>query len=167
MKNSNQFPSRKSQKPPIRKMVDEPTSGSQDIRLTMATLVVLAVGSTFFAGFMITTRSGGVLEEARRVPAATMAWHKGTGTLRQLDMTPTGVLPVGASPGEAGREQEGGGFINYTLRSAGPDRAIIESATGRLLEVAPGDMVPTAGRVVSIDRGPNGWIVVTSTRRIE
>ena len=59
-------------------------------------------------------------------------------------------------------------MIPYRLRSSDGRAALVEGPPGRVMKVEPGDMLPTAGRVVSIERGGDrGWVLVTTQRRIE
>lgn len=52
-------------------------------------------------------------------------------------------------------------ITNWVVRDVYRGVALLESTHGTI-EVAPGEMVPGAGRVKSIERRPTGWIVITS-----
>jgi hypothetical protein len=51
---------------------------------------------------------------------------------------------------------------DWILRDVDDGMALIESRRGRVREVVPGETVPNAGRVESIERRGKTWVVVTS-----
>jgi len=55
----------------------------------------------------------------------------------------------------------------FSLRGVDDGAALIERKDGRFFEVEPGDVVPGAGRVLSISRRGRDWVVVTSKGVIE
>lgn len=52
-------------------------------------------------------------------------------------------------------------ITNWVVRDAYDGLALVESPAGAI-EVAPGEIIPGAGRVKSIERRGSGWIVITS-----
>ncbi|HET6374913.1 MAG TPA: hypothetical protein VFF88_02590 [Methylocella sp.] len=52
-------------------------------------------------------------------------------------------------------------ITNWVVRDAYDGLALVESPAGAI-EVAPGEIIPGAGRVKSIERRGPGWIVITS-----
>ncbi|HET6375666.1 MAG TPA: hypothetical protein VFF88_06425, partial [Methylocella sp.] len=52
-------------------------------------------------------------------------------------------------------------ITNWIVREVYDGTALVESPRGAI-EVAPGEMIPGAGRVKSIERRGSGWIVITS-----
>jgi hypothetical protein len=130
--------------------------------------VTLAAGSTMFAGYMIATRPDSLMIKPM-VPQATLDWHQGTGVLQQYDYTPVGgiIQPAPNSVRDLGRDQKSASSIPYKLRSAVPGAAVVEGPEGRVTQVTPGSLLPNAGRVISIERRPNGWVVVTTLRTID
>lgn len=70
--------------------------------------------------------------------------------------------PLG-SPASASTPQL---ITNWVVRDAYNGIALVESAHGSI-EVAPGEIVPGAGTVKSIERRGSGWIVITSRGLID
>lgn len=142
---------------------DSPSAGEGRLeRLVGAGGIALAAATTVFAGTMIVTRSGRV-ETPHDFPPMVAGIDRPAD--QRVDFTPTGSLP----PAEASRSAASSVWvIPYRLRSTDGRAAVLEGPPGRVVKVAPGDVLPTAGRVVSIERaGGRGWVVVTTQRRIE
>jgi len=135
------------------------TSGGE--RLLAIGGIVLAAATSLFAGTMIATRSGRT-DLPHDFPAPIAGF--GRAVPPRLDYTPTGTLPA-ATPREALANSIF--VIAYRLRSTDGRAAIVEGPPGRIVTVGPGDVLPTAGRVVAIERDENGWVLVTTQRRIE
>ena len=142
-----------------------PRSASGEARveqLVAAGGVALAMATTAFAATMIVTRNGPA-DLPHDFPAMVAGIDRPAA--ERFDYTPTGTLP----PADAARAAASSTWvIPYRLRSTDGRAAVLEGPPGRVVTVTPGDVLPTAGRVVSIERG-NGrsWVVVTTQRRIE
>ena len=123
--------------------------------------VGLALTTTLFAGTMIVTHQGRT-ELTHDFPAMVAGFGRTPDP--RVDYTPTGSVSAStdrdAMPGAAW-------IIPYRLRASDGRAATVEGPPGRVVTVAPGDMLPTAGRVVAIERGGGGWVLVTTQRRIE
>lgn len=90
----------------------------------------------------------------------------------KIDRTPTGAVPKADRDGAARQadakrdrasaapEPKAPG--GYVLRDVAGGVALVESRDGLLEEVARGDDLPGAGRVMAIEKRPRGWVVVTS-----
>lgn len=52
-------------------------------------------------------------------------------------------------------------MTNWIVRDVYDGIALVESPQGAV-EVAPGEVIPGAGRVISIERRGAGWIVITN-----
>jgi len=67
-----------------------------------------------------------------------------------------------SAPNEAGRSEDGGPLLrDYSVEFVREGVAVIDTRSGPQ-EVAPGDSVPGAGRVLRIERRGGVWFVVTS-----
>ena len=132
--------------------------------------VSLAAGSLLFAGNMIAGRSD-KNDLASPSTGINLAWHQGTGVLGPFDYMPTGTTAGNGNPPANAKAGSGSsGVVDgvpYVLRAAGPKSALVEGPPGRVTEVSPGVNLPTAGRVISIEKRPTGWVVVTTLRTIQ
>jgi hypothetical protein len=72
----------------------------------------------------------------------------------------TGVAPLAMAPVEP-QKKPPQYLTNWVVRDVYDGIALVESPEGAI-EVMPGDMIPGAGMVKSIERRNGGWIVVTS-----
>ena len=141
---------------------DRPATGEGRLeRMVAVGGLALATATTAFAATMIVTRTGPA-DLPHDFPPMIAGMDRPADP--RVDYTPTGTLPKGDSPRSTASASV---VIPYRIRSTDGRAAVLEGPPGRVVTVAPGDVLPTAGRVVSIERGGLGWVVVTTQRRIE
>ncbi|WP_230530555.1 hypothetical protein [Microvirga roseola] len=148
-------------------------------RLALAFCLTLGVASLGFAAHAIEARFGKTfrpsltnilpsLENGVPVNAAIAAAARST---IDLDPETTGSVRIGAGRGEPvyqgdrARDLKAPGR-GYVVRDVTRMAALVEGPEG-LQQVKPGDILPGAGRVVTIARAGAGWVVVTSETVIE
>ncbi len=85
---------------------------------------------------------------------------------RLADTTATGSIPAKSVVEALPKPPEKAAIPGIALRDAGRGVALLETRRG-LLEVVPGDNVPGAGKVETIERSGGKWRVVTSIGFIE
>jgi hypothetical protein len=127
--------------------------------------IVLAVGSTTFAAQMISTPD--------RVPTfagaehlmifarpSTLAAQRNTGNQSLMAANKNGIdyTPVGS----VGGNHSPSAFLKYDVIESNGTTALVRDSRGALIRVSKGDVVTGLGRVQSIARTANRWMVVTS-----
>ncbi|MEH3147186.1 MAG: hypothetical protein PGN34_17950 [Methylobacterium frigidaeris] len=133
-------------------------------RAVFGLTLVLAGASTGFAAYKIGEAGRGVVATEGPVAAGLMSWKRGMAP-NDADPAVTGALaeraaveaPRGSEFRPAG-EPLGRGYV---VRRVIEGIATVEGPDG-LREVAPGMLLPGAGRVLSIRPSGAGWLVVTS-----
>ncbi len=103
------------------------------------------------------------LDRLERKLTASAADSKGTltsagSTSRTPQLTPDPAR-IPQENGDAARKPHL--ITNWVVRDVYGGMALVESARGTI-EVAPGEIIPGAGRVMAIERRGPGWIVITS-----
>lgn len=85
--------------------------------------------------------------------------HRGEAASATKPPEPAAEARAGNGLGEVARQPPV--IRGWVVRDVYDGLALVEGADGPV-EVAPGELLPGAGRVKSIERGRKGWIVVTS-----
>jgi hypothetical protein len=139
--------------------------------------VACAVGSVWFAAHMFTHQEGGprvnamedfaIFAQPNRIHAVEAAVRaaavesdsRRTGRAIAIDMTPIGVVPTNTShkPGAPRREVK--------IVELNADDALLETSDG-YRRVRAGDEMPEIGKIISIRRMGEYWVVVASVRSL-
>jgi hypothetical protein len=150
--------------------------------------VAAAIGSAVFAGYMMTHENnppifGGVEHLRLFAQPLSPGWRRtsfgdGRGGGRPVDYNATGSIRRGGSAAAGDVESKGEGFVEstdgkiqaarrgmviegYVVRFVHKGLAIVQGPKGSYA-VAPGVTLPNAGRVLSIQKRGNRWVVVTA-----
>jgi hypothetical protein len=139
--------------------------------------VACAVGSVWFAAHMVTHQDGGprvnamedfaIFAQPNRIHAVEAAVRaaaiesdaRKTGRAISIDMTPIGVVPVNPSPKPAPPRRE------VRIVELNAEDALIETPEG-YRRVKIGDEIQEIGKIISIRRMGEYWIVVASLRSL-
>ncbi len=139
--------------------------------------VACAFGSVWFVGYMATHQDGGprvnamedfaIFAQPNRIHAVEAAVKaaalesdaRKTGRAISIDMTPTGAVSL--------REQPKAGAPRHDVKiiELSAEEALIETPDG-YRRVKPGDEIPEIGKVISIRRMGEYWVVVASLRSL-
>jgi hypothetical protein len=139
--------------------------------------VACAVGSVWFAAHMFTHQEGGprvnamedfaIFAQPNRIHAVEAAVRaaavesdaRRTGRAIAIDMTPIGVVPTNPShkPGTPRRD--------VRIVEMNAEDALLETADG-YRRVKAGDEIPEIGKIISIRRMGEYWVVVASMRSL-
>ena len=139
--------------------------------------VACAVGSVWFAAHMFTHQEGGprvnamedfaifaqpnrihAVEAAVKAAAVESDSHR-TGRAITIDMTPIGVVPTNPSHKPATPRRE------VKIVELNADDALLETSDG-YRRVRAGDEIPELGKIISIRRMGEYWVVVASVRSL-
>ena len=139
--------------------------------------VACAVGSVWFAAHMFTHQEGGprvnamedfaIFAQPNRIHAVEAAVRaaavesdaRRTGRAIAIDMTPIGVVPTNPS------HKTGAARRDVRIVELNAEDALLETTEG-YRRVKAGDEIPEIGKVISIRRMGEYWIVVASVRSL-
>ncbi len=139
--------------------------------------VACAVGSVWFAAHMFTHQEGGprvnamedfaIFAQPNRIHAVEAAVRaaavesdaRRTGRAIAIDMTPIGVVPTNPTHKQGAPRRE------VRIVEMNADDALLETADG-YRRVRAGDEIPEIGRVISVRRMGEYWVVVASVRSL-
>ena len=139
--------------------------------------VACAFGSVWFVGYMATHQEGGprvnamedfaIFAQPNRIHAVEAAVKaaaleldgRTTGHAISIDMTPTGAVSVRENHRPAQERHD------VKIVELNADDALIETADG-YRRVKPGDEIPEIGKIISIRKMGEYWVVVASLRSL-
>ncbi|RVU20281.1 hypothetical protein [Methylobacterium oryzihabitans] len=133
-------------------------------RAVFAITLVLAAASSGFAAWTIGGAGRAAIASDGALPSGLMTWKRGV-VPAEAEPTVTGALPkrpaVEAPLGSEIRPADEPLGRGYVVRAVLEGVATVEGPDG-LRVVAPGMLLPGAGRVLSIRPSGPGWLVVTT-----